>query len=274
MAAGAGLPAGPSSSYRVGQMMINCRINMAQVRNECATVAMPPTDAVKLANVRLMLQPEQRLVITGTGDNHVFLVANGALLLEAQVHGEQRRALELLFPGDVFATVDVPRMPGMLLIAATACDLIRYTVSPVDVSTNAEWPISAWMQTAFAHRNARRMLHYASIAEPVAEHRLGDFLVEAGLYLGHENGPSRSFELPFAREQIASYLALNPDTLSRLFTRFKQRGLIAVARRRVTVPCWSALCQASPLADAMIDLATQRAPAPGLLQVTARSLPA
>ncbi|NJM56024.1 MAG: Crp/Fnr family transcriptional regulator [Verrucomicrobiae bacterium] len=179
-----------------------------------------------------------------------FVVVSGAMLLEAQINGEQRRTMELLFPGDVLATMDIPRMPRMLLVAATSCDLVRYTTSTSGTAATTELPFVAWMQTASARRNARRMIHMASVSQPLAEHRLGDFLVETGLYLGHAEGARRRFNVPFAREQIASYLALNPDTLSRLFTRFKQRGLIVVTRGQVTVPCWPALCHASPLAEA------------------------
>lgn len=155
-----------------------------------AMVDMHHTEAPKFTSVRLTLQPEQRLIVTDDPDGHLFIVNSGVLMLEAKITPDQRRVLELLFAGDVFPTADAPRLPGTLLVAANACELMRFRPSVVEGAYRSEPELNARIQSAIAHRNARRTLHLASLAEPNAEVRLADFLVEIGLYLGAPAGRS------------------------------------------------------------------------------------
>ena len=61
-----------------------------------------------------------------------------------------------------------------------------------------------------------------------------------------------AFELPLSRTEIADYLALNADTLSRIMSRLKGRGLVArTGRDRALVADWDGLCAMSPLAGAL-----------------------
>lgn len=61
-----------------------------------------------------------------------------------------------------------------------------------------------------------------------------------------------------SRNDIADYLALNADTLSRIMSRLKARGLIAqTGRSRIVVPNWKSLCEESPVAGTLTALQAQ-----------------
>jgi len=53
------------------------------------------------------------------------------------------------------------------------------------------------------------------------------------------------FYLPMSRQDIASYLALAPETISRLFARLRDDGLIEVERKRLRILDYRALSQIS-----------------------------
>lgn len=214
---------------------------------------MNTTGQLASASVRLTLRPNQRLPLLNDGTRHVFAVAAGILSLEAKLYNE-RRVLELLYPGDLFATVETPLLPETAIIAGTASELIRYRDDRRD-GMAGDVP-STW-QRALAQRNTRRTLHLASLSNTHAEGRLADLLVESALFMC-PGGSVETFLLPFSREQLAAYLALNPDTVSRLFTRFRSRGLFSSRRGRITILNWPALCQASPLSQDLIELAGRR----------------
>jgi CRP/FNR family transcriptional regulator len=56
-----------------------------------------------------------------------------------------------------------------------------------------------------------------------------------------------AFELPFNRKDIADYLGLNSDTLSRIMSRLKTAGLIGHSERnRAVVRHFPALAARSP----------------------------
>lgn len=205
-----------------------------------------------------MLQAEQRSLLSDDPTGHVFLIATGVVMLEARVAGQQKRVLEILFAGDVFSTVETPRLPDTALVAATPAELLRYRANLLEAARDTDAQLVQDLSSALSHRSARRTLHIASLGELDAEGRLADALVEIGLHIGQSTAAGLAFELPFSREQIASYLALNPDTLSRLFTRLKSRGVIAVAQRHIVIREWDQLCALGPLTKAHIDLAARR----------------
>jgi CRP/FNR family transcriptional regulator len=68
-----------------------------------------------------------------------------------------------------------------------------------------------------------------------AEERLATFLLSLSSRL-HERGFSaHEFNLSMSRHDIANYLGLAVETVSRLFTRFQEEGLLEVERRHITI---------------------------------------
>lgn len=65
------------------------------------------------------------------------------------------------------------------------------------------------------------------------EERLAAFLLGFAERQGSLGFSTRHFVLPMARQDIASYLRLATETVSRVFTRFEARGLIRINRREI-----------------------------------------
>jgi CRP/FNR family transcriptional regulator len=73
---------------------------------------------------------------------------------------------------------------------------------------------------------ARANIHQLTIGHHDAESRAATFLFSLAL---RSKGISRSgmrLALPMSRQDIADYLAMNPDTLSRIMMRFETLGVI------------------------------------------------
>jgi DNA-binding transcriptional regulator YhcF (GntR family) len=85
-------------------------------------------------------------------------------------------------------------------------------------------------------------------------------LVELALRTGESSpGGGAAFDLPFNRKDIADYLGLNPDTLSRIMSRLKAAGLISQSERhRAVVHDFGALAARSPAARALIEVNGRR----------------
>ena len=65
----------------------------------------------------------------------------------------------------------------------------------------------------------------------VAAARLADYL----LYLLEEQGREDSVELEISKGQLASLLGTIPETLSRIFAKMTEEGLIEVVGRRINI---------------------------------------
>jgi CRP/FNR family transcriptional regulator len=68
-----------------------------------------------------------------------------------------------------------------------------------------------------------------------AEERLATFLVNLASRFRQRGFSEKEFGLSMPRDDIANYLGLARETVSRLFTRFQADGLLSVQRRRVRI---------------------------------------
>lgn len=66
-----------------------------------------------------------------------------------------------------------------------------------------------------------------------ATQRIAAFLVNICSRLHQSGSAEYEFRLPMSREDIASYLAISPETLSRLLSKLRRQRLIVVNRRHV-----------------------------------------
>lgn len=68
-----------------------------------------------------------------------------------------------------------------------------------------------------------------------AEQRLASFLIDTSMRMRDRGESSREFNLSMARQDIANYLGLAIETVSRLFKRFEEEGLISAEGRHVRI---------------------------------------
>jgi len=217
------------------------------------------------SGVSLPLRPHQRIVLSADPVGHAYILASGVVMVEGRLPNRQRQILEILYRGAVYENDDTPTLPSRALVAVQAAELQRLRADALDSLIRTSPGLARYIEAARAHRDARRTLHLAGLAGQSSEERLAYFLVDIALYLGRRVGGGCTFDIPFAREEIADYLALNPDTLSRLFSRLKNAGMLSISRGQAVVPEWEALAASCPLSKVMTDL-SQRMPTlpPGL----------
>jgi CRP/FNR family transcriptional regulator len=72
-------------------------------------------------------------------------------------------------------------------------------------------------------------------ADHSADERLAAFLVDLSRRLSARGFSASRFELRMPRTDIANYLRLAPETVSRVFRRFQDDGMIRVSRREVEI---------------------------------------
>ncbi len=68
-----------------------------------------------------------------------------------------------------------------------------------------------------------------------AEQRIAKFLLKLSNKLGSGNGLSKEFRFSMSRYDIANYLGLAVETVSRTISRFRREGSIAIRQRRVRI---------------------------------------
>ena len=88
-------------------------------------------------------------------------------------------------------------------------------------------------------RLQKAIAHFEQITLRDATQRVGWFLVNLHLETGLEGAP---LKLPFEKAQIASFLNIKPETLSRVLRQFRKKGFI-INKDEVILPHKQALCE-------------------------------
>ncbi|MBU1211024.1 MAG: Crp/Fnr family transcriptional regulator [Alphaproteobacteria bacterium] len=221
----------------------------AKLRPRASTIS----DTLVRRGVVVKARRRQRLTISGT--DQVFVVKNGLLVMSANAGSDRRQLLTLHYPGDVFSMDLAPPLDGIGLVAMTDSDLIRIRRSALDDFPEEARRFDEYVAESALRLHARAALHIARLASLPSEPRVAAFILELALRSGHVTNDQVSCDLPLSRCEIADYLSLNADTLSRIMTRLKERGAIAtVGRSRTIVKSIKRLCEEVPVCAATVAL--------------------
>jgi CRP/FNR family transcriptional regulator len=91
------------------------------------------------------------------------------------------------------------------------------------------------------------MEHAAFLARATAEERVAAFLLQYKQRLRSEDNEPDDIHLPMSRQDIADYLGLSEETVSRMLTSMDRKGLLSVYGSRVRVLDRSALVAISSI---------------------------
>lgn len=199
------------------------------------------------------------------GRESYILVLTGVVAVATALTEGEEQIVGLIFPGDVLATRLVAPLPRVRAYALGPTELARISAGDVEVEGAEQGSVGDILLYHVEKLWTSAATQALTIASLPAQERVVSLLVRLALRLGRFSGNKVLLTLPMSRTDMASYLALNSETLSRTLTRIKQTDLVRLAgRREVTIPDWNALCAATPLAPTLIATdRTRRTPGEG-----------
>lgn len=210
---------------------------------------------IREAATSVRVRSRQRLAVTADGSETLYIARTGLLALTAQIGGRGRQVLNLVYPGEVFRTAFAPPLPDVALTGLAAGEAWRLSWSTFETLALSEPALGQAYAQQVAEQSARMSLHAAAIGALSGEERVATFLVELVLRLGRKTAGGIAFDVPMSREDIADYLALNADTLSRIMSRIRASGAISIAGRgHGLARDFGRLCEMSPMAEAFIEM--------------------
>ena len=188
-----------------------------------------------------------------------FIVRSGVLMLRMTLPGSARQVAALLFPGDLIQSGFVPPYAEAMLVAAAAGEILRMRFSVVETLAAGDQAILRYLNEAVASRMRRQAIHAATLGQLDCEQRVATLLVELALRTGAKSQQGVTFDLPFRRKDIADYLGLNPDTLSRIMSRFRAAPFFShTDRNRIVVRDFAALAERTPAAKSLLAMSESR----------------
>jgi len=77
--------------------------------------------------------------------------------------------------------------------------------------------------------------HQLLLGQQTAHERLATFLLNISSRFAHRGFSASSFMLPMSRHDIACYLGIAVETVSRLFKSFQEQGIVKINRKQVDI---------------------------------------
>jgi CRP/FNR family transcriptional regulator len=199
----------------------------------------------------------QNVALVVDGGEAAFVVRTGTLTLSVTMPGTTRQIVAILFPGDVMCSGFVPQEAEATLTAVSAGEIWRLRWAVLAELLAKDQSLGSFYHEAVNRQMSRRAIHVAAVGRFDCRQKVATFLLDLALRTGTPlpGGSGVVFDMPLSRNDIADYLGLNADTLSRTMSRLRAAGVLnTTARNRLVLRDFSALAALSPAARALIDL--------------------
>ena len=203
----------------------------------CATCPVRPIticrglDAPTLAGMRSLgtmqrLQPEQSVFHEGDPARRVFMVTSGALKLYTLLADGRRQITGFMFPGD-FLGVSVEDEYAFTVEALEETELWWFSRDAFDRFIGENPQVERELYRMAAHELAEAQRQMVLLGRKSAAERLASFFVSLLDRAERASGEAEtSFNLPMSRIDIADYLGLTKETVSRMLAHLRSLGLI------------------------------------------------
>lgn len=180
-----------------------------------------------------MLAGGEHLLRAGDRFHNLFAVRSGCLKTFCVDAGGREHVVNFHFPGEIVGADAI--YPGRHVGSIVALSTSVVCSLPFDALTRLSVTMPEIHQQLI-RLISREIFSTAVIAgDFTAEERLAAFLVMIAARNPAEADSPASLELPMSRQDIANYLRLAPETVSRILARFQQAGLLTTDRRHVTL---------------------------------------
>ncbi len=218
---------------------IRCDICLVRQEGICAALDDEAREHLQQISRRRVLAPHQVIFRDGDEADHYFSITSGIVKLVKTLADGHQHIIGLIYQPD-FMGQTLNRRHTYAAESATEVELCAY-------------PRAAFDTFMKAHPELERQIFVMTVREldvcrdwtlllgrKCSFERVAGFLLMMARRMPKAPGSDANsvhFELPFTRAEMADYLGLTLETVSRQFSRLKAKGVIALpSSRDITIP--------------------------------------
>jgi CRP/FNR family nitrogen fixation transcriptional regulator len=162
--------------------------------------------------------------------DYVYKVISGSVRLCKVLNDGRRRIEAFYLPGDVFGLeMDNEHHFSAEAIAESTILVVKRSALMSLANTDGDVARRLWTFTA---RELRRMQERVLLLTKSAQERVASFLLDLA-----KRAAAEEIEVPMSRQDIADYLGLTIETISRTLTQLEAQAAIALPTSRRIVLC-------------------------------------
>ena len=223
-------------------------IDVAELKAQCLhcdlnAVCHPPSlDVKELESLdqwfptRRRLQRGETLFNLGEPFNALYAVRSGFFKTLVPNDSQRYQVTGFLMTGEILGMDGIGG--GRHACRAVALEVSEVCLMPygnVDEIATSFPTLHAHLNRLMSQRIVQDQAAFQILANMRSESRLAAFIVDLGKRFSRLGYSPNTFVLRMTREEIGSYLGLSLETVSRLFSRFQEDGLVDVQTRHLQI---------------------------------------
>ena len=180
------------------------------------------TQNLTQAGRALSLKPRRHLFVQGAPVQTVYQVENGVVFIYQLTKSGQRRILDFYIAGDIFGLRSGAAHQWSCQ-ASTQVNVLAFDIEQLMEEAGADTRLIESLRVHFLAEHQRQQQHVVLLGLSASE-RVAGFI----LNMARRTGQGDVVDLPMTRRDIADYLALTVETVSREVTSLRQSRAIAL----------------------------------------------
>jgi CRP/FNR family nitrogen fixation transcriptional regulator len=172
----------------------------------------------------------QEICSQGRSVEHWYFLISGAARRCAIRSDGRRQIVDLLLPGDFFGLAFGDQSDATVEAVAENTVVASYPRPRIEVLAESDPKIARELRDIAFKALSRMETQLLILGRITALEKVGSFLLEMSARLS--NGDTERIALPISRYDIADYLGVSVETVSRALSHLKQRGAIKLLSTR------------------------------------------
>lgn len=225
----------------------NVACNECSLHQLCLPQSISGADLEKLDHIierKKPLKRNEHLFHVGSPFNSIYVVRSGSLKTYSPTIDGQEQVTGFHLPGELLGLDAIGKghhpCVAKALETTSVCEVPfeRLEGLTQELPTLQHQLLRLMSKEIFDDQELMLLL-----GKKTAEARLSAFLLSISLRFKQRGFSSTEFYLSMSRNDIANYLGLAVETVSRMFTRFQEDGIINAERKHIMINDWDILQQ-------------------------------
>jgi len=167
----------------------------------------------------------------GERNDDLLILLEGVVSLSKSIKGERRQIIGFRFPGQLIA-LHLPDSPWTVDVQAiTAGKVCRLSAKDLFAAAKRNPALHRSLMNLAIDEIASAEQLILALGQKTTAERVAAFLLE----LSRQTDTQKEVWIPMSRTAIADYLGMTTETVCRVLTRLRTKGIVAIPKRNMAV---------------------------------------
>ena len=213
-----------------------CRLQAACTR--AGLISAAEGQGTRVTGRRYTLNCGDKLYVRNAPFKALYQICSGALKTQRVTVDGDLVVSGFFLPGDIVGVdaIAEKRFPGEA-IATTECEVCELKFDALLSASGNSPGLTAWLLSQLSHYARCKDNALSWPCSRPTHHRVLRFFLDLSERLGQASPlHEATFKLPMRKQDIARYLCMTPETLSRNLQSLRQEGLLLLTHNSFTLP--------------------------------------